>query len=259
MCQTRLDAWEEEQAAMARFGRSAGIGGIGMVGLALLGVWLVRDHQARHELACLDDGRRLYWQQRRTVHVHEPYELINQLYHRTEDDDAVLDLLALAPGSVVADVGCGSGFYTFEIASMLGPEGLVYGVDIQAESLAFLQERIDALGCPGCAEIRLVHNHLDDVALPAASVDVMLMAHLDFYAYRPMLPPSVRMVESSVAALRPGGLLVVVQDMRPVPGGLAEHIERNLVEAGLTLERSGTFEDGTVLASFRKPGEVAER
>lgn len=238
---------------MAKPGQLIVIALIGLAGLSLLGVGLRREHLEREELTLLDEGRRLYWQQRRTVHVHEPYELINQLYHRTEEDDDVLERLALTPGQAVADVGCGSGFYTLELARMVGGEGRVYGVDIQGESLAFLEERIEALGCPGCGEIELVHNALDDVALPPESVDAMLMAHLDFYAYRPMLAESQRMVASSLAALRPGGRLVVVQDMRPVPGARGEHIEHNLVEAGFELEHIGGFEDGTVLASFRKP------
>ena len=70
-----------------------------------------------------------------------------------------------------------------------------------------------------------------------------------------MLAESQRMVASSLAALRPGGRLVVVQDMRPVPGAAGEYIELNLVEAGFELEHIGGFEDGTVLASFRKPSE----
>jgi SAM-dependent methyltransferase len=226
----------------------AGLGGLGGLGWALLG-----DHRARQDQILLHEGRRLYWQQRRTEHVHEPYELLNQLFHRAEDDDAVLGGLELARGAVVADVGCGSGFYTFELARRVGPEGRVYATDVQDRSLAFLDERIAVLGCARCGAIELVHNRLDDLTLPPESLDAALMAHLDFHTYHPMLAASERMLGSVLDALRPGGRLVVVQDMRPVPGGRPENIERNLAEAGFEPVRVSSFDNGTVLASFRKP------
>ncbi len=235
---------------------------IALVGLAGLGLttWdLRRDHRALEDQILLHEGRRLYWQQRRTEHVHEPYELLNQLYHRAEEDDAALGGLALAPGSIVADIGCGSGFYTFELAKRVGPEGKVYATDVQARSLAFLEERIDTLGCARCGSIELVHNRLDDLTLPSESLDAALMAHLDFYTYRPMLVASERMLASVLDALRPGGRLVVVQDMRPVPGGVPENIERNLVEAGFEPLYANTFDKRTVLAGFRKPDAKAGR
>ena len=112
---------------------------------------------------------------------------------------------------------------------------------------------IAAKGCPGCGEIELVLSRIDDPTLPAASVDAMLFAHLDFYAYLPMLPESVRMLERSAQALKPGGRLVVVQDMRPVPGGTEENIVANFEAAGLVRDMVADFEQGTVLASFHRP------
>jgi ubiquinone/menaquinone biosynthesis C-methylase UbiE len=42
----------------------------------------------------------------------------------------------LMMGQVVADLGCGNGFYVLPTAQMIGPTGLVYAVDVQTQKLA---------------------------------------------------------------------------------------------------------------------------
>src|SRR3954469_17490344 len=52
---------------------------------------------------------------------------------REEKTSKLLPALKLKKGDVVADVGCGSGYYTFRLAKEVGPEGKVLAVDIQPE------------------------------------------------------------------------------------------------------------------------------
>lgn len=42
----------------------------------------------------------------------------------------------LMQGQVVADLGCGNGFYVLPAAQMIGPTGIVYAVDVQTSKLA---------------------------------------------------------------------------------------------------------------------------
>jgi ubiquinone/menaquinone biosynthesis C-methylase UbiE len=56
----------------------------------------------------------------------------------------VLALLDLHPGQIVADVGCGPGFYTLPIARAVAPGGEVFALDIRPEMLALLRERLSA-------------------------------------------------------------------------------------------------------------------
>ncbi len=229
------------------------VAALGLCGLGLAGQWLHRDQAARSEQALRDEGHRQYWLVRRTLHLSEPHELVHQLACRKEDDSAVLALLDLRPGESAADVGCGSGFYTLEMASAVGPDGTVHALDIQEDSLAFLRERLEALGCPGCGEITLVHNRIDDVGLPPSSLDAMLMSHLDFHAYHPPLPENERMIASAAAALRPTGRLVVVQDLYVIPGGGEEHIVTNFEAVGLVLAEEPAYHEDSVLLIFAKP------
>src|SRR5262245_14944526 len=44
--------------------------------------------------------------------------------------DRVMDLLGITRGSVVADIGAGSGWFTVRAAKRVAPAGTVYAVDI---------------------------------------------------------------------------------------------------------------------------------
>lgn len=43
----------------------------------------------------------------------------------------VMDTLGLKSGSVVADLGCGNGYFTFHLADRVGTSGKVYAVDVR--------------------------------------------------------------------------------------------------------------------------------
>jgi len=60
----------------------------------------------------------------------------------------VLVLLDLHPGQVVADIGCGPGYFTLPIAQRVQPDGRVIAVDIVPELLALLRQRVAAAAIP---------------------------------------------------------------------------------------------------------------
>ncbi len=49
-------------------------------------------------------------------------------------------------GQVVADLGCGSGYYTFALAELVGPEGKVYAVDLCKKCIRVLEKKADKGG-----------------------------------------------------------------------------------------------------------------
>jgi ubiquinone/menaquinone biosynthesis C-methylase UbiE len=49
-------------------------------------------------------------------------------------------------GQVVADIGCGSGYYTFALAECVGPEGKVYAVDLNEKAVRDLEKKADMFG-----------------------------------------------------------------------------------------------------------------
>ena len=57
--------------------------------------------------------------------------------------DRVMDILKIAPGSTVADIGAGSGWFSVRAAKRVGSEGLVYAEDISSEAVAHIQKRAE--------------------------------------------------------------------------------------------------------------------
>ena len=110
--------------------------------------------------------------------------------------------LELAPDAVLADIGAGSGYYSFRIARKL-PQGKVIAVDIQPEMLDFLKAESVKLA------VKNVQPHLgaiDDVKLPPASIDAALMVD----AYHEFDHP-VEMLASLRSALKPKGRIYLLE------------------------------------------------
>lgn len=106
-----------------------------------------------------------------TMHYTGAPWLVRESRQREEDCRMMIDALGIRPGQTVCDLGAGNGFYTLELARLVGPEGLVYAVDIQPEMLRMLsrraaQERV--------SNIRLVLGSPIDPRLPAGEIDLVL-------------------------------------------------------------------------------------
>ena len=60
---------------------------------------------------------------------------------KEEQPTKLMEALKLKPGDVVADVGAGSGYFTFRIAEVVGDKGKVLAVDIQPEMLDIIRKK----------------------------------------------------------------------------------------------------------------------
>jgi SAM-dependent methyltransferase len=121
---------------------------------------------------------------------------------KEEAPSKAIALLELAPDAVIADIGAGSGYYSFRIAPRL-PRGKVVAVDIQPEMLDFLRKESTRLGIPN------VQPHLgaiDDVKLPPESLDAALMVD----AYHEFDHP-VEMLASLRRALKSRGRIYLLE------------------------------------------------
>jgi len=96
--------------------------------------------------------------------------------------DRVFSLLKLAPGTRVADIGAGAGYYTTRLARRLAPTGRVYAQDIQQPILDSLGARVAREKLEG---VTLVLGTPDDPKLPGASVDLALLSHMYHEIARP--------------------------------------------------------------------------
>jgi predicted methyltransferase len=121
----------------------------------------------------------------------------------------VMDELGIAPGSSVADVGAGDGYFTMHLAERVGDKGAVYAVDINSRGLATIDSRAAARGYKQVITIQGVD---DDPRLPEASLDAILIVN----AYHEMVEFDA-MLRAMYRALKPGGRLGIV-DANAAPG-----------------------------------------
>ena len=114
--------------------------------------------------------------------------------------------LGIKPGMSVADIGAGTGFFTFLFAKHAGPRGRVYAVDIAKE----MTDRIDKLAAEQKLEnIKTVVCAEDSVDLPYNSVDLAFIC--DTYHH---FEHAKETMTSLFRAMRPGSELVVIDFFR---------------------------------------------
>ena len=117
--------------------------------------------------------------------------------------DAVIGALGLKPGTVVADIGAGTGAFTVPFALAVAPAGTAYAVDIWPELLDHITRMATAAGA---VTLKTVLADRDDAHLPPNSVDVAFFHDVfhnvnDRSGYLRRLRP----------ALKPGGRIAIVE------------------------------------------------
>ena len=112
----------------------------------------------------------------------------------------------VSQGQVVADIGCGKGRFSFDLARAVGDEGLVYCRDTSTYKLDAFRDR---LAKERVSNIDLALSERGDVAIGAGTVDVALLS--DVYVYVLKQPETKgAFLDSIRSCLKPGGVVVVV-------------------------------------------------
>jgi len=119
-----------------------------------------------------------------------------------EMPDAVVDNMNLAADDVVADIGAGSGYFSFRIARKV-PNGKVLAVDIQPEMLALIE---NTKASEGLDNVEGILGQIDDPNLPTDSIDAAIMVD----AYHEFSHP-FEMINGIYNALRPGGRIFLLE------------------------------------------------
>ena len=188
--------------------------------------------------------------------------------------DRILDLVASPRGKLDAlDVGCGTGFLTFELAAR---GHRVTGIDFAPAMIAEARRKAAERG----ATVRLEEGDAEQLQFAAASFDLVISRHLLW-----TLPHPEAAIDEWIRVLRPGARLVVVDgqfdagalkqpagsarssqeyaaigDQLPFLGGRSrEEIERLLTAHGLGGVRSDPLHDLVAAQAERMIAEGLER
>src|SRR5712692_2546802 len=114
----------------------------------------------------------------------------------------VMDILGIAPGKTVADIGAGSGWFTVRAAKRVGKAGVVYAVDINSEAIRYIGDRAQK---ERLANVKPILSKADDPLLPAAAVDAVLLLK----TYHEVAQPVV-LLRNLRATLRPGAKVGII-------------------------------------------------
>jgi ubiquinone/menaquinone biosynthesis C-methylase UbiE len=152
----------------------------------------------------------------------------------------VMEALALKPGEMVADIGSGSGYFTFRVAQHVGPTGRVYAVDINKEMLAYLEKRMRELKVTNVTPILARPN---DPLLPTP-VDRFLI--VDVWHHIEDQPGYLALMKK---LLKPGGQVVMIDfHKRDLPVGppigmkiAREDLLKQMQANGFELAKEHTF------------------
>jgi predicted methyltransferase len=155
---------------------------------------------------------------------------------REEAPDRALQLLGIAPGMSVADVGAGTGYMTTRIAKLVGPMGSVYANEIQPAMLRMIEAKASL---EHLANIQVVQGTDDDTRLPSRAIDVALLVDV----YHELRHPQA-ILQSVRNSLKPHGDLVVIEYRKEDPTiPIADTHRMSITEMRAEIEAAGfTFD-----------------
>lgn len=173
-----------------------------------------------------------------------------------QQPDRVMADLALRAGQSVADVGCGSGYFTFRLARAVGESGRVIAVDIDAHALDAVRQQAEA---QGLTSVETVHSQATDTKLEPASADVVFVCDV---LHEVPLEYRAPLVQDIARALKPGGFLFLLdyRKSHDVPFDPYEKLVprddlvRLCEDAGLLLDAEFHYLRYQVFLRWRKPG-----
>jgi predicted methyltransferase len=170
-----------------------------------------------------------------------------------QQPEQIMDVLGIADGAVVADIGAGAGWFTIHLSRRVGPQGTVYAEDVQPEMISAIARRANALRL---TNVKPILGVAGDPRLPAGRLDAILMVD----AYHEM-SERVPMLRHLATALKPGGRLGIV-DFKLEGSGPGPDVEERVApevviaearQAGLQVASQETFLPYQYFLIFRRP------
>ena len=120
-----------------------------------------------------------------------------------QQPERVVESLALTPGSRVADLGAGGGYFTWYLAAAVGESGRVYAVDVDADMTSYIEEESRE---KGFANVQAILAEFDDPLIPEDGVDLIFLCNTYHH-----IEGQEEYFRSAAKYLRPGGRVAVVE------------------------------------------------
>ncbi len=137
------------------------------------------------------------------------------------------------PGMTILDIGCGPGFFTLEMARLVGPDGNVVAADLQQGMLKKIRQKITGTTLN---DLITLHRCKEDEIGLSASFDFILA----FYMVHEV-PDQKKFLEELYSLLKPGGSLLIIEPRFHVTERSFEKTIETLSQCGFTIIRQKSF------------------
>jgi ubiquinone/menaquinone biosynthesis C-methylase UbiE len=146
----------------------------------------------------------------------------------------VMKILGITPGKNVADIGAGSGWFTVRAARRVGDGGIVYAIDINPESIRYIEDRAQK---ENLRNVKTILGKPDSPVLPA-TVDAVLLLK----TYHEIAQP-IALLRNLRPSLAPGAKVGVIDrnGNGEDHGIAADTVIREANEAGYQLLKQYDF------------------
>lgn len=157
-----------------------------------------------------------------------------------ENTNLAIEQMRLKPADVIADIGAGTGYYTFKIAPKV-PDGKVYAVEVQDEMIRYLNNRKKELND---IKVEVVKGGKVSPNLPANSIDMVVMVDV----YHELEYPQ-EMLQSIKNSLKKDGKILLIEykgedplvRIKPLHKTTVAQLNKELGANGFKLAYRGDF------------------
>jgi ubiquinone/menaquinone biosynthesis C-methylase UbiE len=122
------------------------------------------------------------------------------------DPEKIIKQLNIGQGNVIADFGCGSGYFSLPLAQKVGDDGKVYCLDVLTQALETVASKAKIMGITTLETSRVNLEKLNGSKLPDGSVDWVIMKDMLFQNKNKEI-----ILSEAKRVLRPGGKLLIVE------------------------------------------------
>jgi ubiquinone/menaquinone biosynthesis C-methylase UbiE len=175
---------------------------------------------------------------------HRRYRHDDEDRRKWQDPESILADAGLVPGMIFVDLGCGEGFFALPAARIVGEQGRVYALDIDADAINHLMEAAET---EGLNNISALAGEGENTVLCAECADMVFFGTV-LHDFR----DAAMVLRNARAMIKPTGRLVNL-DWKKEPMKLGPPVEirfdeamasRLLSEAGFlveTIDESGPY------------------